>query len=95
MADVQPGSIHHALNLLEQIDVEPGDGGPDRVAYRLTDVGEQEYRLLLSKALSDPELTSALIAQPARERRPAGARGAVGVVGHADVPARERLTENA
>lgn len=26
-ADVQPGSIHHALNLLEQIDVEPGDGG--------------------------------------------------------------------
>ncbi|WP_328448715.1 MULTISPECIES: PadR family transcriptional regulator [unclassified Amycolatopsis] len=61
-ANVQPGSIYHALKkmtteeLLEQVDVEPGDGGPDRVAYRLTDVGEQEYQLLLSKALSDPEL---------------------------------------
>lgn len=61
-ANVQPGSIYHALKkmtaeeLLEQVDVEPGDGGPDRVAYRLTDVGEQEYQVLLAKALSDPEL---------------------------------------
>ncbi|MFJ9780997.1 PadR family transcriptional regulator [Amycolatopsis sp. NPDC101161] len=61
-ANVQPGSIYHALKkmtaeeLLEQVDVEPGDGGPDRTAYRLTDVGEQEYQVLLSKALSDPSL---------------------------------------
>ncbi|WIY05683.1 PadR family transcriptional regulator [Amycolatopsis mongoliensis] len=61
-ANVQPGSIYHALKkmtteeLLEQVDVEPGDGGPDRVAYRLTGVGEQEYQVLLAKALSDPEL---------------------------------------
>ncbi|MEV6646203.1 PadR family transcriptional regulator [Amycolatopsis sp. NPDC051371] len=61
-ANVQPGSIYHALKkmtteeLLEQVDAEPGDGGPDRVAYRLTDVGEQEYQVLLAKALSDPEL---------------------------------------
>ncbi|UOX88291.1 PadR family transcriptional regulator [Amycolatopsis sp. FBCC-B4732] len=61
-ANVQPGSIYHALKkmtteeLLEQVDVEPGAGGPDRVAYRLTSEGEQEYQVLLSKALSDPEL---------------------------------------
>jgi DNA-binding PadR family transcriptional regulator len=60
-ANVQPGSIYHALkkmtaeDLLEQVDVEPG-AGPDRVAYRLTAEGEQEYQVLLSKALSDPEL---------------------------------------
>ncbi|GLY35170.1 PadR family transcriptional regulator [Amycolatopsis sp. NBRC 101858] len=61
-ANVQPGSIYHALkkmtaeDLLEQVDVEPGEGGPDRTAYRLTGEGEQEYQVLLSKALSDPEL---------------------------------------
>ncbi|MET7994986.1 helix-turn-helix transcriptional regulator [Amycolatopsis sp. NPDC005232] len=61
-ANVQPGSIYHALkkmtaeNLLEKVDVEPGDSGPDRVAYRLTDDGEQEFQLLLTRALSDPEV---------------------------------------
>ena len=61
-ASVQPGSIYHALkkmtaeDLLEQVDVEPGDSGPDRTAYRLTGEGEQEYQVLLSKALSDPAL---------------------------------------
>ncbi|WP_410564615.1 PadR family transcriptional regulator [Amycolatopsis sp. cmx-4-61] len=60
-ANVQPGSIYHALkkmtaeDLLEPVDVEPG-AGPDRVAYRLTEDGEQEYQVLLSKALSDPSL---------------------------------------
>ncbi len=60
--NVQPGSIYHALKkmtsegLLEQVEVEPGDAGPDRVAYRLTDDGEQEYVVLLTKALSDPEI---------------------------------------
>jgi DNA-binding PadR family transcriptional regulator len=60
-ANVQPGSIYHALKkmtseqLLEKVDVEPGDGGPDRVAYRLTADGEQEFQVLLAKGLSDPE----------------------------------------
>ncbi|MEV6876721.1 PadR family transcriptional regulator [Amycolatopsis sp. NPDC051128] len=61
-ANVQPGSIYHALKkmaaeeLLELVDVEPGEGGPDRTAYRLTDVGEHEYQVLIAKALSDPQL---------------------------------------
>jgi DNA-binding PadR family transcriptional regulator len=61
-ANVQPGSIYHALKkmhsegLLEQVDVEPGQAGPDRTAYRLTADGEQEYQVLLSKALSDHSL---------------------------------------
>jgi DNA-binding PadR family transcriptional regulator len=61
-ANVQPGSVYHALKkmnsegLLEQVDVEPGQSGPDRTAYRLTVDGEQEYQVLLAKALSDPEL---------------------------------------
>src|SRR4051812_12040514 len=60
--NVQPGSIYHALKkmtsegLLAQVEVEPGEGGPDRIAYRLTDEGEQEYIVLLTKALSDPEI---------------------------------------
>lgn len=57
--NVQPGSIYHALKkmtteaLLEQVDVEPGEGGPDRVAYRITGDGDREFLLLLSKALSE------------------------------------------
>ncbi|WP_026360776.1 PadR family transcriptional regulator [Amycolatopsis nigrescens] len=59
-ANVQPGSIYHALKkmtseqLLEQVDVEPGEGGPDRVAYRITAAGETEFHVLLGKALSSP-----------------------------------------
>ena len=47
-ANVAPGSIYHALkkmtaeDLLEQVEVEPGDAGPDRVAYRLTEDGERD-----------------------------------------------------
>lgn len=60
-ANVQPGSIYHALKkmtaeqLLEKVDVEPGDAGPDRVAYRLTGEGEEEFQVLLAKGLSDPD----------------------------------------
>lgn len=67
-ANVQPGSIYHALkkmtaeDLLEQVDVEPGDAGPDRVAYRVTGVGDQEFHLLLAKALSEPTATAAEVA---------------------------------
>jgi DNA-binding PadR family transcriptional regulator len=62
-ANVQPGSIYHALKkmsaekLLDQVDVEPGDSGPDRVAYRLTPEGEAEFELLLTKSLSAPGIT--------------------------------------
>jgi DNA-binding PadR family transcriptional regulator len=62
-ANVQPGSIYHALkkmsaeNLLAQVDVEPGDSGPDRVAYRLTPAGDAEFELLLTKSLSSPSIT--------------------------------------
>jgi DNA-binding PadR family transcriptional regulator len=45
-----------AEKLLEQVEVEPGDAGPDRVAYRLTEDGEREFHLLLGTALSDPEV---------------------------------------
>lgn len=60
--NVQPGSIYHALKkmtaegLLEQVDVEPGTAGPDRVAYRLTGDGDREFHLLLGTALADPEI---------------------------------------
>jgi len=62
-ANVQPGSIYHALKkmsaekLLDQVDVEPGDSGPDRVAYRLTPEGDAEFELLLTKSLSSPSIT--------------------------------------
>jgi DNA-binding PadR family transcriptional regulator len=62
-ANVKPGSIYHALKkmsaekLLEQVDVEPGDGGPDRVAYRLTPAGEAEFEILLTTSLSSPGIT--------------------------------------
>jgi DNA-binding PadR family transcriptional regulator len=59
-ANVQPGSIYHALkkmaaeNLLEQVDIEPGQPGPDRTAYRLTPEGEAQFFLLLEQSLADP-----------------------------------------
>jgi DNA-binding PadR family transcriptional regulator len=59
-ASVQPGSIYHALRklardgLLAEVGVEEG-AGPDRVAYRLTEDGETEFHMLLSRALSEPE----------------------------------------
>jgi DNA-binding PadR family transcriptional regulator len=62
-ANVKPGSIYHALKkmsiekLLEQVDVEPGDSGPDRVAYRLTPAGEAEFEVLLTASLSSPSMT--------------------------------------
>jgi DNA-binding PadR family transcriptional regulator len=62
-ANVKPGSIYHALKkmsaekLLEQVDVEPGDAGPDRVAYRLTPAGEAEFEILLTTSLSSPGVT--------------------------------------
>ncbi|HJQ45040.1 MAG TPA: PadR family transcriptional regulator [Amycolatopsis sp.] len=60
-ANVQPGSIYHALkkmtaeDLLEQVEVEPGESGPDRTAYRLTAEGETEFQVMLAQALSSPD----------------------------------------
>ncbi|HEY2060154.1 MAG TPA: PadR family transcriptional regulator [Amycolatopsis sp.] len=79
-ANVQPGSIYHALkkmsaeHLLEQVEVEPGDGGPDRVAYRLTADGDHEFRVLLARALADapmsrPEMGAAVSLMPALSRK--------------------------
>jgi DNA-binding PadR family transcriptional regulator len=62
-ANVQPGSIYHALKkmtaeqLLEQVEIEPGEAGPDRIAYRLTPEGETEFYVLLSQALAAPDTT--------------------------------------
>jgi DNA-binding PadR family transcriptional regulator len=60
-ANVQPGSIYHALKkmtterLLEQVETEPGEAGPERVAYKLTDDGETEFQILLANSLSEPQ----------------------------------------
>lgn len=58
-ANVQPGSIYHALKalardgLLEPVGTESGEG-PARTTYRITESGEHELRDLLTHALADP-----------------------------------------
>ncbi len=58
-ANVAPGSIYHALKqmtkegLLEQIDVDSAETGPERTAYRLTRDGEGEFQMLLAKGLTE------------------------------------------
>lgn len=60
-ANVQPGSIYHALKqmtkegLLESVDPEPTEVGPERTGYRLAPDGETEFQVLLAKSLSDVE----------------------------------------
>lgn len=60
-ANVRPGSIYHALKqmsrerLLAEVTVEEGDSGPERTVYRLTDDGETEFGVLLTRALAEPE----------------------------------------
>ena len=60
-ANVQPGSIYHALKkmtkegLVTEVTVEESDAGPERTVYRLTDDGETEFMMLLSRSLSEPE----------------------------------------
>ncbi|WP_236789376.1 PadR family transcriptional regulator [Amycolatopsis sp. GM8] len=67
-ANVQPGSIYHALkkmtaeHLLELVEVEPGESGPERTAYRVTDMGEREFHVLLSHALSEADRDGAEMA---------------------------------
>jgi DNA-binding PadR family transcriptional regulator len=61
-ANVAPGSIYHALkkmakdDLLEEVVTDAEDGearGPDRTAYQLTPEGETEFKVLISKSLSE------------------------------------------
>jgi DNA-binding PadR family transcriptional regulator len=56
-ANVKQGSIYHALkkavtdNLLEQVQTEESDQGPDRVVYRTTPKGDGEFFFLMNNAL--------------------------------------------
>lgn len=58
-ANVAPGSIYHALKqmtkegLLEQVDLESGETGPERTGYRLTHDGETEFQLLLANSFTE------------------------------------------
>lgn len=57
-ANVQPGSIYHALKslardgLLEPVGTESAEG-PARTTYKITESGERELRDLLAHALAD------------------------------------------
>ena len=59
-ANVQPGSIYHALKkltregLVAEVTTE-GGAGPERTLYQLTDDGETEFMLLLTRSLSEPD----------------------------------------
>ncbi|WP_199432610.1 PadR family transcriptional regulator [Qaidamihabitans albus] len=58
-ANVQPGSIYHALKkmagegVLDQVEAEAGTKGPERVAYRLTDAGQKHFDQLLQTMLAE------------------------------------------
>ncbi|SEQ19848.1 transcriptional regulator, PadR family [Lentzea xinjiangensis] len=58
-ANVQPGSIYHALKslardgLLEPVGTAEPEDGPARTTYRITPAGEHELRDLLARALAD------------------------------------------
>ncbi|MBV9846826.1 MAG: PadR family transcriptional regulator [Kutzneria sp.] len=78
-AHVKAGSLYHALRqmtktgLLERVDTEEGDGGPERTVYRITPEGEREFFDLLVRELRDPAgdrqaLSAAVIFLPALTR---------------------------
>jgi DNA-binding PadR family transcriptional regulator len=58
-ANVQPGSIYHALKslakdgLLEPVGTAESEEGPARTTYRITAAGEHELQNLLGHALAD------------------------------------------
>ncbi len=58
-ANVQPGSIYHALKslakdgLLEPVGTQESDEGPARTTYKITAAGEHELQDLLAHALAD------------------------------------------
>jgi DNA-binding PadR family transcriptional regulator len=65
-ANVKPGSIYHALKkaardgLVDEVGAEPGDSGPDRVRYRITEPGKREMITLVRDALRSPDDNLAL-----------------------------------
>ncbi|TDQ04300.1 PadR family transcriptional regulator [Labedaea rhizosphaerae] len=58
-ANVKPGSIYHALKkaardgLVDEVGAQPGDSGPDRIRYRITESGVREIVALVRAALRD------------------------------------------
>lgn len=58
-ANVQPGSIYHALKslakdgLLEPVGTEESDEGPARTTYKITEAGEHHLQTMLGSALAD------------------------------------------
>ncbi|MFI6102290.1 PadR family transcriptional regulator [Lentzea sp. NPDC051213] len=58
-ANVQPGSIYHALKtlakdeLIEAVGTEESDEGPARTTYKITAAGEHELQDLLGQALAN------------------------------------------
>jgi DNA-binding PadR family transcriptional regulator len=70
-ANVAPGSIYHALKqmtkegLLEQVDVESAEAGPERTGYRLTADGETEFQMLLAKSLTEVDTEASQYDLPA------------------------------
>jgi DNA-binding PadR family transcriptional regulator len=60
-ANVKPGSIYHALKkaardgLVDELGAEPGNSGPDRVRYRITEAGRRAMLALVRDALRSPD----------------------------------------
>jgi DNA-binding PadR family transcriptional regulator len=77
-ANVKPGSIYHALKkaardgLVDEVGPEPGNSGPDRVRYRITESGRHEMVTLVRDALRKPNdnlsLNAAIALMPALPR---------------------------
>jgi DNA-binding PadR family transcriptional regulator len=71
-ANVQPGSIYHALKslakdgLLEPVGTSESEEGPARTTYKITASGERELQNLLGHALADaraaPDVVSSAVA---------------------------------
>ncbi|MGQ0840744.1 PadR family transcriptional regulator [Actinokineospora sp.] len=70
-ARIKPGSIYHAIRkaaadgLIETVSAEPGQGGPDRTAYRITEAGDAELLRLIREGLRrtrDPWMLNAALA---------------------------------
>lgn len=59
-ANVQPGSIYHALKklakdgLLTEVGTVEAGTGPERTAYRITPDGDTEFLTLVARGLSEP-----------------------------------------
>jgi DNA-binding PadR family transcriptional regulator len=67
-ANVQPGSIYHALRslardeLVEAVGTEEGGDGPARTVYKITAAGSEELQRLVGGALADAATPSDQVA---------------------------------